>query len=227
MLFRIRPTVGEFICSIDGTGKIKVRIDDDQEKIVLLPGKISIDNMDNKIHRIQINNINAKNIKIGPVTKGEITEIESWGDLDIVHLYKTFFENKNNEVIVPDHIPKSLKNLSYLLFDSSISTIKGLEKWDVSHVTNMKCMFIGAMSFNQDIGGWDTSSVENMCGMFAEAKSFNQDISRWDTSSVEDMSWMFCDAENFNGDISKWDTSSVKNMSHMFRRAKGFNQDIG
>ena len=90
MLFRIRPTVGKFICSINGTGKIKVHIDDDQEKIVSLPGKISIDNMKNKIHRIQISNINAKNITIGPIVKGKIVNIESWGDLDIIQLYKIF-----------------------------------------------------------------------------------------------------------------------------------------
>src|SRR5690606_139833 len=142
--------------------------------------------------------------------------IESWGDLDIVYLEDIFSMNINHEVKVPDHIPKSLDDLSYLCHDSMVSSIIGMEKWDVSHVTNMRSMFDGAENFNGDISKWDTSSTINMSGMFSKAKSFNGDISKWNVSSVKDMSYMFYEAVNFDGDISKWDTSSVTDMNNMF-----------
>ncbi len=77
MLFQVQLSAGKFTCSFKGRGKIKVCIDDDQEIIVSLPRQISINNVGNKIHKIQIRNINAKDITIGPVTKGHVTEIES------------------------------------------------------------------------------------------------------------------------------------------------------
>src|SRR5690554_6893193 len=126
MLFQVQLSNWGFICFLEGKGKIKVRIDDGQEKIVSLPGKISIDKLDSEIRKIQISNINAKNIKIGPVVEGHIAQIESWGDLDIISLESIFLRNKNREIIVPDHIPKSLKRLSRLLYHSRISRIKGM-----------------------------------------------------------------------------------------------------
>ena len=101
-----------------------------------------------------------------------------------------------------------------------------LQNADTSSVENMRGMFQGATSFNQDIGGWDTSNVENMRRMFRQANSFNQDISGWDTSNVENMLMMFFSAESFNQDISGWDTSNVADMRRMFERAVSFNQDI-
>src|SRR5690606_3406256 len=118
MLFQVQLIGEKFTCSIKGTGQIKVRIDDDQEMIVSLPHQLSITKVENKIHKIQISDVNAKDITIGPVFQGYITEIESWGDLDITYLNNIFVRNKNHEVVVPDYIPKSLKNLSYLLYNS-------------------------------------------------------------------------------------------------------------
>ncbi len=98
---------------------------------------------------------------------------------------------------------------------------------DMSAVTNMKWMFLGATSFNGDISGWNVASVTNMLAMFVDATSFNGDIGNWNTASVTSMHGMFGAATSFEGDIGNWNTASVTSMSYMFEGATSFDQNIG
>jgi len=68
-----------------------------------------------------------------------------------------------------------------------------ISSWDVSNVTDMNEMFLGAGAFNQPLNKWDVSNVTDMSEMFAAFTheggrvypvSFNQDISTWDVSNV-------------------------------------------
>merc|ERR1712048_1476352 len=62
------------------------------------------------------------------------------------------------------------------------------------------------------IGEWDVSRVSDMSDLFLGASSFQGDISKWDVSSVKDMSSMFVSALSFDSDISAWDVSRVTHM---------------
>ena len=93
---------------------------------------------------------------------------------------------------------------------AAVKQIIGLEKWDVSKVTNMDRMFSGCTHFNSDLSKWDVSSVGYMNSMFWGCENFNSNLSKWDVSSVEDMGNMFSGCENFNSDLSKWNVSNVK-----------------
>ena len=121
----------------------------------------------------------------------------------------------------------SWQSMSYAFYQARNVKITASDTPDLSQVTDMSGMFLGAESFNQDIGDWDVSSVTNMNDMFAFADTFNQDISNWDVSSVTDMAFMFDTAAAFNQDVSNWDVSSVTNMAFMFYDAAAFNQDVG
>ena len=91
------------------------------------------------------------------------------------------------------------------IFDGMNFKYIDISDWDVSNVTNMRCMFFD-------------------CG---ELKSVG-DLSNWDVSNVTDMSSMFyeCNELKFIGDISKWNVSKVTNMTYMFNYCKKFNQDL-
>src|SRR6056300_1654284 len=114
-----------------------------------------------------------------------------------------------------------------LLFIGDLTFNEDISSWDTSSVTDMSYMFQRTQAFNQDISSWDTSKVTVMRYMFGDTSAFNQNIGNWDTSSVTNMNGMFLDAKSFNGNIGGWDTSSVTNMRSMFNGASAFNQDIG
>ena len=106
-----------------------------------------------------------------------------------------------------------------------------IAEWKVSSINDMSHMFSSETSasaavFNADIGKWDVSSVTAMTAMFLGAESFNGDISKWDVSRVTTMYGMFRKATLFNGNISKWDVSMVTNMDFMFLDAKSFQQKL-
>ena len=62
-----------------------------------------------------------------------------------------------------------------------------MNNWDVSNVTTMIDMFLGATSFNQPLNNWNVSNVTDMEGVFAEVQSFNQPLNNWNVSNVTDM----------------------------------------
>ena len=107
-----------------------------------------------------------------------------------------------------------------------VKQIIGLEKWDVSHVKDMRFMFQNCKKFNSDLSKWDVSNVEDMSFMFVNCDNFNYDLSNWDVSKVTDMKFMFQNCEKFNSDLSKWDVSKVINMSYMFLYCINFNSDL-
>ena len=159
------------------------------------------------IHRLQIN---AKDFKYHPKTFEALKRLCD-----------------DNTVCLGDIDTSEITNMSELFYYSTRPDFSGIEKWNVSNVTDMSRMFYDATTFNGDISRWDTSNVETMKGMFCGAKNFNGNISQWKTASVRDMSSMFSGAEKFNQPIGDWNTTRVKDMHGMFNNAINFNQDIG
>ncbi|NVN18458.1 BspA family leucine-rich repeat surface protein [Muricauda sp. HICW] len=81
------------------------------------------------------------------------------------------------------------------------------DKPDLSNVTDMVYMFQDS-NFNGDISGWDVSNVTNMSLMFLGASNFDQDLGGWDIGNVENMSNMFDSSgmskENLNATFIGW-----------------------
>ncbi|MCF6226127.1 MAG: BspA family leucine-rich repeat surface protein [Xanthomonadales bacterium] len=87
---------------------------------------------------------------------------------------------------------------------------------DLSQLTSLQRMFMGAFNVNPDVSNWDTSTVTNMASMFRSASSANPNLELWDTSAVTGMAVMFGNASSFNRDLSTWSIPLVNNMLSMF-----------
>ena len=101
-----------------------------------------------------------------------------------------------------------------------------LDKWNVSNVTNMNCMFFNCQEFNQSLNNWNVSKVKNMRCMFYNCRNFNQPLNNWNLSNVTDMSYMFWNCCVFNQSINDWNVSNVRFMYRMFNYCNQFNQPL-
>ncbi|CAM4226335.1 BspA family leucine-rich repeat surface protein [Zobellia nedashkovskayae] len=159
--------------------------------------------------------------------KDKLLSIEQWGDNPWVSMRGAFYGCSNLRGQFSDSPDlTNVTNMQQMFLGARIFN-SNIGDWDVSNVTNMRGLFQNATSFNQYIGDWDVSNVTNMSSLFFNTRVFNQDIGKWDVSSVTNMSSMFRATATFNQDLGDWDFSSVLSMPNMFNGALEFNQDIG
>ncbi len=123
----------------------------------------------------------------------------------------------NNKTIIctancTDQNTGVLNGITYTVYNNSSLASKSVSDTDwnrvvTTGVTDMRKLFQGETSFNQDISSWDTSSVSNMEALFQNASSFNQDIGYWNVSSMNDqngVNQLLDGAGALNQDLSYW-----------------------
>jgi surface protein len=165
----------------------------------------------------------------GEGDRSKILEISSWGPFKFGNTGQ-YFTGANNLAITATDKPDmaGTTTMSEAFRDcSSLTTVPNMDTWDMSAVTDMSLMFMGATAFNQPIGSWNTSSARLMQWMFYNATAFNQAIGGWNTALVQTTALMFRNASAFNQPIGAWNTASITDMSSMFNGASAFNQPIG
>lgn len=91
--------------------------------------------------------------------------VEQWGDIEWQSFRNAFTKCTKLEFNALDK--PDLTNVTDMAHMFQESNFNGdISGWDVSNVTNMSLMFLGASNFDQDLGGWDIGNVENMSNMF-------------------------------------------------------------
>ena len=95
---------------------------------------------------------------------------------------------------------------------------KGLDKWDVSNIVNMRAMFEGCSNLDFDLSNWNVSKVKNMQYMFYNCKSFEgKGLENWDVNNISNMLFAFANCKKLNCDnIKNWKVNDNCNISGMF-----------
>ena len=157
-----------------------------------------------------------------------IRTIKQWGNIAWSSMEGSFTSCSNLVIEAGAGRPdlSEVTSMRQMFIGASIIN-QPLGHWDVSKVTDMRNMFQNARRFNQDLSGWKVGAVTDMSRMFNQAVAFNQPIGGWDVGAVTDMTAMFNNVAVFNQDLSNWNVSNVTGMAEMFNGASAFNQNLG
>lgn len=102
------------------------------------------------------------------------------------------------------------------------TSLHGLEKWDVSHVTSMYDGFWVAQNLTDisALSRWDVSSLRNMSHLFDGNRALEDvtPLAGWKTSSLTTMSmlWRSTNISSTACALSSWDVSHATEINEMF-----------
>jgi surface protein len=140
------------------------------------------------------------NSSVDGAVVSSLRTVEQWGDISWETM-SGMFAGITNLVFNTEDIPdlSEVESMEAMFASLSGSNFNSdISDWDVSNVTNMKQMFLGAMAFNQDISAWEVDSVTTMEAMFYGALSFDQDLGDWNVSKVTKFSTVEGSGDNEN-----------------------------
>ena len=102
---------------------------------------------------------------------------------------------------------------------TNLTTIIGLDQWDISNVTTLYNMFYKCYSLlSLDLKTWNTSNVSTMSGMFLGCHSLRSiDVSHFNTEKVENIQSMFGDCLQLTEiNLSSFNTPNINNFRSAF-----------
>ena len=111
---------------------------------------------------------------------------------------------------------KNVTSMYAMFMNSKATTIKGLELFDTSKVTEMQHMFRNTNFLSLDLSSFDTSNIDSFLCYFFISKATYIDVSSFDTSNVTNMGSFFNNTQAKHIDLSSFDTSNTTNFNSMF-----------
>ena len=115
--------------------------------------------------------------------KYKILEVNQWGNVHWTSMDSAFRGTSNLRIPATDAPDLSGVSTMYMMFLGALAFNDPINHWDVSNVVTMENMFTGAISFNQPLASWNVSRVLIMNNMFGNALNFDQDLSNWNIAS--------------------------------------------
>lgn len=194
---------------------------------------------------------NMNNIFSGVSINQDKLDLSSFNTSRVTDMNSMFDSAKVATIDLSSFDTSNVTDMMNMFQLSTVTEIKGLNKFNTSKVIYMTRMFYGSSVVDLDLSSFDTSNVIDMSYMFWQSRAKTIDVSSFDTSKVSSFSSMFdtidldyLNINNFNLqsadnltslfanskikklDISSLDTSNIKYMISMFYRSKIDNLDL-
>lgn len=112
-------------------------------------------------------------------------------DRPITSFSNTFRDSEAVSIDLGKINTKYVTSMYAMFMNSKATTIKGLELFDTSKVTEMQHMFRNTNFLSLDLSSFDTSDVTTMYRMFQGCKAKTLDLSSFNIGNVIDMIDMF------------------------------------
>jgi hypothetical protein len=104
----------------------------------------------------------------------KITNVLGFGILGITSLSGAF-KDAVNLIEVPNSLPETVEDTSYMFFNASSFNDNKILNWDLSNVKNINYMLMKATLFNQNIGNWNISNnLEKWKFIYYQAQKYNK-----------------------------------------------------
>jgi hypothetical protein len=110
----------------------------------------------------------------------KILDVLSWGNLGLTSLSGAF-KNAVNITSVPNTLPATIIDISYMFYGASLFNSVNVLNWDLTNVENINYVFLKASAFNRNIGNWNFTNADLRKWKFIyyQATAYNQELSGW------------------------------------------------
>jgi hypothetical protein len=110
----------------------------------------------------------------------KILDVLSWGNLGLTSLSGAF-KNAVNITSVPNTLPSTITDISYMFYGASLFNSVNVLNWDLTNVENINYVFLKASAFNKNIGNWNFTQTDLRKWKFIyyQATAYNQELSGW------------------------------------------------
>ena len=123
-------------------------------------------------------------------------------------------------------ITNKLENLDGTFRSTGISSLDGLENWNISNITELVSTFSSCFNLT-DVSGimnWNVRNITSLYNLFGGCSKLDNVniLYNWNTSNVTNMAYLFSSCRNLTDAsvLNSWSTSSLTNTSNMFSDAE-------
>lgn len=152
---------------------------------------------------------------VGP-TKHKLIEVKNFGELILrENTFAGAVNVKMDSVLGKPIIEQDLLRSFYGC--TNLTNIKGINTWNIAHVTSMSGMFGDCTNIEIDVSSWDVSSVTSVNSMFNNCKKFNSSLANWDVRNIKTFNGFLNGCTIFNQPFTNWRPEQGNDFYNFFR----------
>lgn len=169
---------------------------------------------------------NMNNIFSGVSINQDKLDLSSFNTSRVTDMNSMFMHAQVATIDLSSFDTSNVTDMMNMFQLSTVTEIKGLNKFNTSKVIYMTRMFYGSSVVDLDLSSFDTSNVIDMSYMFWQSKAKTIDVSSFDTSKVSSFSSMFDTIDLDYLNINNFNLQSADNLTSLFANSKIKKLDI-